>query len=96
MGEPPSTPELALLARQRFVVGELSNWYIRRNRRRFWKGETGADKLAAYATLFDALSGKGFEVIGLFGQIIEKAAPCLIGEGQKNDWLGDFALHQVV
>lgn len=41
---------------ERFVVGELSNWYIRRNRRRFWKGETGADKLAAYATLFDALS----------------------------------------
>jgi len=41
---------------ERFLVGELSNWYIRRNRRRFWKGETGADKLAAYATLFEALS----------------------------------------
>jgi isoleucyl-tRNA synthetase len=38
-----------------FVVDELSNWYIRRNRRRFWKGETGPDKLAAYASLYDAL-----------------------------------------
>ncbi|MAF66058.1 MAG: isoleucine--tRNA ligase [Planctomycetes bacterium] len=38
-----------------FVVDELSNWYIRRNRRRFWKGETGPDKLAAYASLHEAL-----------------------------------------
>ena len=42
-------------ALERFVVDELSNWYIRRNRRRFWKGETGPDKLAAFATLCDAL-----------------------------------------
>ncbi|HVS11620.1 MAG TPA: class I tRNA ligase family protein, partial [Planctomycetota bacterium] len=39
-----------------FVVDELSNWYIRRNRRRFWKGGAGADKLAAFATLHGALS----------------------------------------
>ena len=39
-----------------FVVDELSNWYIRRNRRRFWKGETGADKLSAFASLHAALS----------------------------------------
>ena len=38
-----------------FVVDEVSNWYIRRNRRRFWKGPTGADKLAAFATLHAAL-----------------------------------------
>ena len=42
-------------ALETFVVDELSNWYIRRNRRRFWKGETGADKLAAFATLHEAL-----------------------------------------
>lgn len=45
----------ACRAVEAFVVDELSNWYIRRNRRRFWKGETGADKLAAYATLHGAL-----------------------------------------
>lgn len=38
-----------------FVVDELSNWYIRRNRRRFWKGGAGPDKLAAYASLHGAL-----------------------------------------
>ncbi len=38
-----------------YVVDELSNWYVRRNRRRFWKSEAGPDKLAAYATLEDAL-----------------------------------------
>lgn len=40
---------------EHFVVDELSNWYIRRNRRRFWKSERGRDKLAAFATLTDAL-----------------------------------------
>lgn len=38
-----------------FVVDDLSNWYVRRNRRRFWKGGQGEDKLAAYATLHEAL-----------------------------------------
>jgi len=33
----------------------LSNWYVRRNRRRFWKGEAGPDKTAAYQTLFECL-----------------------------------------
>lgn len=33
----------------------LSNWYIRRNRRRFWKGELSPDKLAAYDTLHRCL-----------------------------------------
>ncbi len=36
-------------------VDELSNWYVRRNRRRFWKGELDADKRAAYATLYRVL-----------------------------------------
>lgn len=37
-------------------VDILSNWYVRRNRRRFWKGENDADKLAAYTTLYDCLA----------------------------------------
>jgi isoleucyl-tRNA synthetase len=40
---------------EHFVVEELSNWYIRRNRRRFWKPESDADKNAAYETLYEAL-----------------------------------------
>jgi len=38
-----------------FVVDDLSNWYVRRNRRRFWGSEDAADKKAAYRTLFDSL-----------------------------------------
>ncbi len=36
-------------------VDQLSNWYLRRSRRRFWKSESDADKKAAYATLYEAL-----------------------------------------
>lgn len=36
-------------------VDDLSNWYVRRNRRRFWKSESDTDKLAAYQTLYEAL-----------------------------------------
>jgi len=36
-------------------VDDLSNWYIRRSRRRFWKSQSDRDKLAAYQTLFEAL-----------------------------------------
>jgi len=34
---------------------DLSNWYVRRNRRRFWKGENDSDKNAAYHTLYYTL-----------------------------------------
>lgn len=34
---------------------DLSNWYLRRSRRRFWKSEADADKLAAYQTLYATL-----------------------------------------
>jgi isoleucyl-tRNA synthetase len=36
-------------------VDELSNWYVRRSRRRFWKSETDADKISAYLTLNQCL-----------------------------------------
>ena len=35
---------------------ELSNWYVRRNRRRFWKSEDDQDKNSAYATLYHVLT----------------------------------------
>lgn len=38
-----------------FTLDNLSNWYVRRNRRRFWKSEKGKDKTAAYQTLFECL-----------------------------------------
>jgi isoleucyl-tRNA synthetase len=36
-------------------VDQLSNWYVRRNRRRFWKAASGADKQSAYLTLYECL-----------------------------------------
>ena len=37
-------------------VERLSNWYVRLSRDRFWKSEVDSDKLAAYATLYEALT----------------------------------------
>ena len=48
-------PDRAARAIERFTIDELSNWYIRRNRRRFWKSENDADKAAAYQTLYECL-----------------------------------------
>ncbi len=38
------------------LVDQLSNWYVRRNRRRFWKSEAGEDKQSAYLTLYECLN----------------------------------------
>lgn len=38
-----------------FTIDQLSNWYVRRNRRRFWKSEVNTNKIAAYQTLYECL-----------------------------------------
>ncbi|HMG88719.1 MAG TPA: isoleucine--tRNA ligase [Chryseolinea sp.] len=48
-------PTRAARAIQDFVNDHLSNWYVRLNRKRFWKGEMSADKKAAYETLYECL-----------------------------------------
>nr|WP_246853791.1 isoleucine--tRNA ligase [Rufibacter aurantiacus] len=48
-------PTKAARAIQDFVADELSNWYVRLNRKRFWKGELNQDKQAAYQTLYTCL-----------------------------------------
>ena len=40
---------------QTFVIDNLSNWYVRLNRTRFWKGEMDSDKTSAYQTLYTCL-----------------------------------------
>jgi isoleucyl-tRNA synthetase len=44
-----------LMRKFEVLLDNLSNWYIRRSRRRFWKSENDNDKLAAYYTLYSAL-----------------------------------------
>lgn len=48
-------PTQAGRAIESFVDEQLSNWYVRLCRRRFWKGEYQADKIAAYQTLYECL-----------------------------------------
>ncbi len=48
-------PTKAARAISDFVQENLSNWYVRLCRRRFWKGEYGTDKIAAYQTLYTCL-----------------------------------------
>ena len=48
-------PTKAARAISEFVQENLSNWYVRLCRRRFWKGEYAQDKIAAYQTLYTCL-----------------------------------------
>lgn len=48
-------PTRACRAISHFVTEDLSNWYVRLCRRRFWKGSYEIDKIAAYQTLYECL-----------------------------------------
>lgn len=61
---------------QHFVIDELSNWYVRRNRRRFWKSEMGEDKLSAYQTLYETLM--------TLAKLIAPFAPFFVEEMYQN------------
>ncbi|MCB9224471.1 MAG: isoleucine--tRNA ligase [Crocinitomicaceae bacterium] len=50
---------------QEFVSDQLSNWYVRLSRKRFWRGEYSTDKKAAYETLFECL-----ETVAILGSPI--------------------------
>ena len=57
-------------------VDDLSNWYVRRSRRRFWKSENDGDKLCAYSTLY--------EVLVKFSQLLAPFMPFLADEIYRN------------
>ncbi|MBX3063829.1 MAG: isoleucine--tRNA ligase [Anaerolineae bacterium] len=57
-------------------VDDLSNWYLRRSRRRFWKSEMDADKLAAYQTLHECLT--------VVSQLLAPAMPFLADTVYRN------------
>lgn len=59
-----------------FLLDDVSNWYVRRNRRRFWKSEDSKDKLAAYQTLF--------EVLLTFSKLIAPIVPFVSEEIYQN------------
>ena len=59
-----------------FLLDDVSNWYVRRNRRRFWKSGDSKDKLAAYQTLY--------EVLITFSKLIAPIAPFIAEEIYQN------------
>lgn len=61
---------------QEFVVEDLSNWYIRRSRRRFWATELTEDKKAVYKTTF--------EVLETVARLIAPLAPYISEEIYQN------------
>ncbi|MEE9268764.1 MAG: isoleucine--tRNA ligase, partial [Candidatus Krumholzibacteria bacterium] len=79
----------AARALQRFVLDELSNWYVRRSRRRFWKGEMGPDKIAAYETLHAVLDGT-VRLLAPFApfvaeEVYQALRSALAGDGAEDD-----------
>ena len=71
-----------------FTIDQLSNWYVRRNRRRFWKSENGKDKTAAYQTLHECLL--------MISKLIAPFAPFLADELYRNLILGNKSMSESV
>lgn len=69
---------------QEFVVEDLSNWYIRRSRRRFWATELTEDKKAVYNTTYEVLVG--------VTKLIAPYAP-FIAEEMYKDLTGELSVH---
>ncbi|HNU97235.1 MAG TPA: DUF5915 domain-containing protein, partial [Candidatus Syntrophosphaera thermopropionivorans] len=85
----------AVRAIQDFVIDELSNWYVRRSRRRFWATGMTSDKIDAYNTLY--------QVLVTVAQLVAPFAPYLSEElfinltGKESVHLTDYPLsHQEV
>ncbi|MCM1369594.1 MAG: isoleucine--tRNA ligase [Candidatus Amulumruptor caecigallinarius] len=88
-------PTKAARAIEDFVNNNLSNWYVRLNRKRFWTGDMNTDKLAAYQTLRECLKTiallmapfSPFYSDKLYADIM---APSLDGEEYVSVHLADF------
>lgn len=88
-------PTKAARAISEFVGDNLSNWYVRLNRKRFWTGEMTQDKLAAYQTLYTCLKTVAcliapfapFYADKLYADLM---APAQDGEGYASVHLADF------
>lgn len=78
-------PTKAARAIEKFVDEDLSNWYVRLNRRRFWKGEMSDDKQAAYETLFECLN--------VVSQLMSPVAPFFSEWMHRNLNKGSASVH---
>ncbi|MCX8011435.1 MAG: isoleucine--tRNA ligase [Ignavibacteria bacterium] len=69
-----------------FTIEQLSNWYVRRNRRRFWKSERNQDKISAYQTLYECLITIAKLMSPLAPFIAEELYQALNGETKKENF----------
>ncbi|TMC03463.1 MAG: hypothetical protein E6J41_27395 [Chloroflexi bacterium] len=69
-------------------VEDLSNWYVRRSRRRFWKAKSDADKLAAHQTLYETLVTVA-RLLAPFTPFVSEAIHRNLAEG-RSVHLADF------
>lgn len=70
-------------------IDDLSNWYVRRNRKRFWKAEDSADKQAAYHVLYFTLCQLAHLIAPVCPFLAEEMYACLGGSKQSvhlADW----------
>ena len=74
-----------LMKNASIILDHLSNWYVRRNRRRFWKSENDNDKNAAYITLHSALI--------TYSKVLAPIIPFVTEEIYKNLNMVDESIH---
>ena len=87
-------PTKATRAISEFVQENLSNWYVRLSRRRFWKGSYAEDKISAYQTLYTCLlriSQLSAPVAPFFMERLYKDLTSVVeGEKKQSIHLSDF------
>ena len=83
-------PTRAGRAIQDFVMDNLSNWYERLNRKRFWGGVMDQDKLAAYQTLFECLRKVAVMSAPIAPFITDRIYRDLVGDQKKTVHLAEW------
>ena len=83
-------PTRAGRAIQDFVMDNLSNWYVRLNRKRFWGGVMDQDKLAAYQTLFECLRKVAVMSAPIAPFITDRIYRDLVGDQKKTVHLAEW------
>ncbi len=83
-------PTRAGRAIQDFVMDNLSNWYVRLNRKRFWGGTMDNDKLAAYQTLFECLQKVAIMSAPIAPFITDRIYRDLVGDQSKTVHLAQW------
>ncbi|HDS01763.1 MAG TPA: isoleucine--tRNA ligase [candidate division Zixibacteria bacterium] len=73
-----------------FIVDELSNWYVRRSRRRFWAGADDPDKFRAFATLHECLLKVSRLIAPIMPFFSEKIYIELSGDGVESVHIEDY------